>query len=268
MPFPAKGVTERMKVIACYKWVLDEADLKVDAKSRALLTDRAKYKISEYDRNAIECGVQLVEQVGGEVIALTAGTSNAKNSIKDALSRGPAQAVLVKDELMGQADSAVTAKVLAGAIRKIGAYDIIVCGEGSSDEYSQQVGIRLGQLLEIPVISFVNKVEMKNNVLRAERKLENGIEVVEVNLPAIITVLPDINEARIPSLKQILAASKKPVQELTVADCGLSNADLEPKVHRLSVLGAVMERKQVRIEGDVSEMVQQVANIIKKEVSC
>lgn len=257
-----------MKVIACYKWVLDEADLKVDAKSRALLTDRAKSKISEYDRNAIECGVQLTEQLGGEVIALTAGTANAKNSLKDALSRGPAQAVLVKDELMAQTDSSVTAKVLAGAVRKVGEYDLIICGEGSSDEYAQQVGIRLGQLLNIPIITFVNKVEVNEGVLRAERKLEEGIEVVEVRLPALITVLPDVNTPRIPSLKQILGAAKKPVQELTIADCGLSATDTQPKIRRQSVLAAVMERKQIRVQGDANEMVQQMVDVLKKEGVC
>lgn len=255
-----------MKVIACYKWVLDEADLKVDAKSRALLTDRAKSKISEYDRNAIECGVQLTEQVGGEVVALTAGTANAKNSLKDALSRGPAQAVWVKDELMSQADSSATSKILAGAVRKIGEFDLIVCGEGSSDEYAQQVGIRMGQLLDVPVVTFVNKVEVKDGILRAERKLEEGIEVVEVKLPALITVLPDINTPRIPSLKQILSAAKKPVQELSLADCGLSAID--SKVRRQSVLGAVMERKQIRVQGDVAEMVQQMVDVLKKDGLC
>lgn len=255
-----------MKVIACYKWVLDEADLKVDAKSRALLTDRAKNKISEYDRNAIECGVQLTEQVGGEVVALTAGTANAKNSLKDALSRGPAQAVWVKDESMSQADSSATAKILAGAVRKIGEYDLIVCGEGSSDEYAQQVGIRMGQLLDVPVVTFVNKVEVKDRVLRAERKLEEGIEVVEVKLPVLITVLPDVNTPRIPSLKQILAAAKKPAQELSLADCGVSA--IESKTNRKSVLGAVMERKQIRVQGEAAEMVQQMVDVLKKEGLC
>lgn len=257
-----------MKVIACYKWVLDEADLKVDAKSRALLTDRAKNKISEYDRNAIECGVQLTEQVGGEVVALTAGTANVKSSLKDALSRGPGQAALVADERMGSADSGVTAKVLAGAVRKLGDYDLIICGEGSSDEYAQQVGIRLGELLKLPVLTFVNKIEVKNGLLRAERKLEDGIEVVEVKLPALVTVLPDINTPRIPSLKQILAASKKPVRELSPEDCGLQAADFEPKVRRQSLLGTVMERKQIRVQGEVAEMVGQVTALLHKEGLC
>lgn len=257
-----------MKIITCYKWVLDEADLKIEPKSRALLTDRAKSKISEYDRNAIECGVTLVEELGGEVISLTAGTANTKNSLKDVLSRGPAQAVFVNDDRMSQADSTVTAKVLTAAIRQLEEYDLIICGEGSSDEYSQQVGIRVAALLGLPVITFVNKVEVKDSVLRAERKLEEGVEVLEVKLPALITVLPDINTPRIPSLKQILGASKKPVREVSIADLGLDNALMEPKVRRQNVLGTVMERKRVRIQGEIADVIGQILDILRKEGLC
>jgi len=257
-----------MKVITCYKWVIDEADLKVDPKSRALISDRAKNKISEYDRNAIECGVQLAEAQGGEVIALTAGTADVKGSLKDTLSRGPAQAVYVQDELMAKTDAAATAKVLAAAVKQIAEYDLIICGEGSSDEYSQQVGIRLAQNLGIPVITFVNKVQVEGSVLHAERKLDEGIEVVEVPLPALVTVLPDVNTPRIPSLKQILAASKKPVRELSMTDLGIDAASLEPKVQRQSVLGAVMERKRIRLEGETADIVAQTLDVLKKEGLC
>lgn len=254
-----------MRVITCYKWVLDEADLKIDPKSRALITERAKSKISEYDRNAIECGVQLVEAAGGEVIALTAGTPDTKSSLKDALSRGPAEVMFVNDPAMAQADTYVTAKVLAAAVKQINPYDLIVCGEGSSDGYSQQVGIRLAQLLGIPVITFVNKVEVNGNVLVAERKLDEGIEVVEVNLPALVTVLPDVNQPRIPSLKQILAAAKKPVKETNFQQLGVQAPDTQPKVVRKSVLGAVVERKRVRVEGDPENVATQALEILKKE---
>ena len=257
-----------MKIITCYKWVLDEADLRIDPRSRELITDRAKHKISEYDRNAIECGVQLVEEQGGEVIALTVGTEEAKNSLKDVLSKGPNQAVYVSDEIMGKVDSVATTKILTKAIQEIEDYDLIITGEGSSDGYSQQVGIRLAQYLGIPVVTFVNKILVDNGVLRVERKLDEGVEVVEVKLPAVVTVLPDINTPRIPSLKQILAAKKKPVKELSINDLGLDEAELEPKVRRQSVLGTVMERKQVRIQGDLEGIVAQTLDVLKKEGLC
>jgi electron transfer flavoprotein beta subunit len=254
-----------MKVIACYKWVLDEADLRIDPKSRGLITERAKSKISEYDRTALECGVQLAEAQGGDVIALTAGTAEAKKSLKDVLSRGPAEVFYVNDEAMAKTDPSVTAKVLAAAVRQIGEYDLIACGEGSSDGYSQQVGIRLAQNLGVPVITFVNKLEVDGRVFLAERKLDEGIEVVEVDLPAVVTVLPDLNVPRIPSLKQILAAAKKPVREVTLKDLGLEGAQITPKLVRREVLGTVMERKRIRVEGEAENIATQTLEILKNE---
>lgn len=257
-----------MRIITCFKWVLDERDLKIDPKSCALLTDRAKKKISEYDRNALECGVKLIEEHGGEVVALTAGTADAKNSLKDALSRGPSEAFFVKDEIMKEVDPGTSAKILAAAAQQIGAFDLIVCGIGSSDGYSQQVGIRLAQHLDIPVVTFVNKVSVVSGVLRAERKLDEGIEVVEVNLPAVITVLPDLNTPRIPSLKQILGAAKKPVKEVSIAELGMDSEALRSKVRRQNVQGAIMERKRIRFTGDADAIVAQAVDVLKKEGLC
>ncbi|KKM09963.1 hypothetical protein SY88_16060, partial [Clostridiales bacterium PH28_bin88] len=112
-------------IITCYKWVIDEADIKVDSRTRELQFDRVNYKISEYDRNAIEEATKICEEQGGEVTALTAGTEKAKASLKDALSRGPAKAIFVNDEALAQADAYVTANVLAKAVAKAGDYQLI-----------------------------------------------------------------------------------------------------------------------------------------------
>lgn len=257
-----------MKIISCYKWVLDEADLQIDPTSHSLLKERAKYKISEYDKNAIECGVQLVEDQGGEVIALTVGADQVKNSLKEALSRGPERAVYVKDPVMEQADSNVTAKILAAAVQHVKDIDLVICGEGSSDEYAQQVGPRIAQLLGLPVITFVNKVTISNGVLHAERKVDEGIEVVEASLPAVITVLPEINEPRIPSLKQILASKKKPVEELTTESLGIVETDRINKLCRKQVVGTVMERKNIKFQGEVQDIVSKTVDVLKREGFC
>ncbi|MFZ5816106.1 MAG: electron transfer flavoprotein subunit beta/FixA family protein, partial [Bacillota bacterium] len=189
-------------VITCYKWVLDEADIRVEGNG-ALNFERAGRKISEYDRNAIEAAVQIQEQKGGSVVAVSLGGPELKNSAKDALSRGPERAVLAIDPAFEGADSRLTALGLAEAVRAAGAFDLIICGEGSGDLYAQQVGPRLAALLGIPCVSFVNKLEVTETGIRAERKLEDGIEVVEAGFPVLVTVLPDLNRPRIPGLKQV-----------------------------------------------------------------
>lgn len=253
-------------VIVCYKWVLDEQDLKVNPSTLALDTSRAKYKISDYDRNAIEAAAQLVEKQGGSVTALTFGAPNAKQSLKDALSRGPEKAYWVGDKLAEQADAFVTANVLAAAVRKIGAYDLIICGEGAADTYAQQVGPRLAVLLGVPAITFVNEISVADGKVSAVRKLANCTETVTTPLPAVVTVLPEINKARIPSLKQVLGAAKKPMTELKLAELGLAEQDLTPKVVRKALKGFVMSRKNVIYkDGSPQEKVDKLVAALAKE---
>lgn len=257
------------RIVACYKWVADEADIRVEGKERALNFDRVKYKISEYDRNALEAGAIFNEQNGCQFLAVTSG-ANIEASLKDVLSRGPESISYVNDSVLIDADSAVTSKVLAGLIKKIGQVDLIICGEGSSDGYSQQVGPRLAALLGYASVTFVNKLELTEKGIRAERKLEDGVEVVEVTGPAVVTVLPDINKPRIPSLKQILAAKKKTAEKVELTDLGLDALACTSKQTTLSVSGTVMKRKNVRINSDgisIKEATQKLIQQLKADGS-
>ncbi len=232
------------KLLVCYKWVLDEQDIKI-AGDLSLDTGRAKYKISDYDKNAIEEGALLAEKHGASVEALTFGTAAAKQSLKDALSRGLDKVYWIGDAAGEQADAFVTANVLAAAIKKIGQYDLILCGEGSSDSYSQQTAPRVAALLGIPAITFVQKLDIADGKVVATRKLGDCIEEITVTGPAIVSVLPEINKPRIPGLKQVMAAAKKPSEEVKISDLGLEAGELSPKVRALSVKGYVMDRKKV-----------------------
>ncbi|MCE5336432.1 MAG: hypothetical protein LLG06_17780, partial [Desulfobacteraceae bacterium] len=129
-----------LKIIACFKWVIDDADIRVDAGSRKLILDRAGYKISVYDRNAIEEAVLLQERHGGSVTAATVAAPAAKPCLKDALSRGPDSALFVNAPSFADLEPSQTAEILARAIKSQGDYDLILCGEGSGDLYAQQVG--------------------------------------------------------------------------------------------------------------------------------
>jgi len=234
-----------MKVLACYKWTLDEQDIKINADSHALDVSRAKYKISDYDKNAIEEITLLQESLGAATEVLSFGTAAVKQSLKDVLSRGPEQAYYVADAAAEKADAYVTANVLAAAIRQKGPYDLVVCGEGSSDDYNQQVAPRLAALLGLPCITYVQQLKVEGGTVRAVRKLSDCTEVATVTGPAVISVLPEINKPRIPSLKQVLGAAKKPSTELKLAELGLAAEKLEPKVARVSLKGFVMSRKNV-----------------------
>lgn len=253
-------------IIACYKWVLGEQDIKINPGNLALDTSRAKCKISEYDRNAIEEAVVQAEKCGAAVACLTFGDSSAKQSLKDALSRGPEKAYWVNDNAAQTADGFVTANVLAAALRKIGEYDVIICGEGSADAYGQQVGPRIATLLVIPVITFVSEMKIEGNKVIATRKIGDCTEVATAEFPVVVTVLPEINKPRIPSLKQVLGAAKKPVTEWKTADLGVSAEELKPANKVKGIKGFVMSRKNMLYkEGTPAEKVSNLVASLAKE---
>jgi electron transfer flavoprotein beta subunit len=258
-----------MKILICYKWVLDEQDIKINRENQSLDSSKAKYRISEYDKNAIEEGMKLIEKHGGSLEAITFGTTGVKQSHKDCLSRGPDKVYSIGDPLAEKADASVIANVLAAAIKKIGPFDLIICGEGSADAYNQQVAPRISKRLNIPGITFVNKVEVAGDKVRATRKLGDCTEVVSTSGPAVISVMPEINKPRIPSLKQVLAAAKKPVQELLIMDLGLAEHEITPKVIRMSIQGFVMNRKNVIYkETNYVDSVKQLVTNLSKEGIC
>ncbi len=250
-------------IIACFKWVVDEAYIRRGS-SGELDFSSVDYKISDYDRNAIEEAVRLKETLGGTAIAVTVGIPAASKGVKDALSRGTDQAWFAADDTFGHLDSSQTAATLAEIIRaRVGRYDLIVCGEGSGDLYAQQVGPRLAENLGIPCISFVQKAAIEKNMLIADRKIEEGIEVIAAPLPALVTVLPDINSPRIPGVRDTLMAGKKPAVTIrkdelpTVGDALLQTIDLA---------ASRMERDCERFGTDASEISRFVDSLRKKAV--
>lgn len=250
------------KIIACYKWVADEADIKINP-DLSVDTQKAKGKISDYDKNAIEAAVEAAGQIGGQAVTLTFGNAGTKPSLKDALSRGPEEAYWIKAAEADQADGAVTARALAAGIQKIGDFSLIICAEGASDTYARQTAPRIGAILNLPVISSVIKMSFNGNSLTAVRKLEDSLETVKVELPAVVAVLPEANNPTIPGLKAVMAAGKKPVTEYAAADLGI---DFKPRSQVNAVKGYVMNRKNIIFNaGEAADQVKELAAALRKE---
>jgi electron transfer flavoprotein beta subunit len=265
MKITHRGV--KVNVIVCYKMAPDAEDIQVNPDGTISL-DMAEWKISQYDRQAIEIGVQIIEACGGKVSALSVGSQKLNNSKfkKDILSRGPDELHLVMDDRLDNADSHYTAQVLAATIREMGDFDLILCGEGSADLYAQQVGIQLGELLGVPVTNAVSKIEVMDGPnLQIERNLEDEIEVLKISLPVVLAVTPDIAEPRVASMKMILAAGKKPVTEW-----GLDNlSELEIAGNTRNVLNTLapkkVDRKGILFKGSAAEVTQQLVTALSKE---
>ena len=252
-----------MNIIVCFKVVPEEQDITVNA-DRSLSTAKAEPKISTYDLNALEAAVQLASETGGKVTALSIGGSMLENGKvrKDVLSRGADALSIVIDPSLDNLLPYETAQVLKAALSKLD-YDVVLCGEGSADLYAQQVGVLLGEMLGVPALNAVSKVSHAGGKLEVERSLEDEVEVLEVTLPAVISVTSDINVPKIPSMKNILAAGKKPVQVMTLQDLGVTG--LESSVVMEEMLAPERTaRKKVIIEGDSAEAVAEFAGYLSK----
>lgn len=200
-----------MKIVACYKLVPEDRDISVNP-DLTLDLSNATWKVGDYDLTAIEMAMRIGEsQEDSGVVLLTYGNDVVTDQKlkKGVYARGPHMGYAVRDAAASQADSFAAASVLAAAINKIGDVDLVVCGEGSGDIYSQQVGPLLGALLNRPVVNAVKEVSAEGGKLVAKRDLEDAVEVVEVALPALISTTSEACKPRIPGMKDILAAGKK-----------------------------------------------------------
>ena len=254
-----------MKIIVCYKLVPEEQDIVVK-RDKTLDFTQAQWKVGQYDLNAVEAGAQLAEAASGEVVVLTVGGDIVDNSKlkKDILSRGPARTYGVKDEACAAADSYAIAQVLKAGVLNIGDADLVICGEGSGDIYAQQVGPMLGALLGWPTVNAVNKVTAADGKVIVERGLENDVEVLEVALPAVISVTADINVPRIPGMKEILASGKKPATIWSLADVEASAGSVTETVSILAP--EETERLQIVLEDACDEAIETLYNHLRKLV--
>ncbi len=251
-----------MRVLACYKWVYDERDLRIDAADLSLRCERAARKISDYDLNAIEAALQVKEAFGAEAWLLTVGGPAVEGSVKDALSRGADGALVVSDPALEGAGPLVTSQVIASVIRQVQAFDLVLFGEGASDDFAQQVGPRVAQLLDLPVITYAAELTVADGHVRARRRLENGDEEVQAPLPAVVCVTAAANRPRIPGMKQIIAAGKKPVTRLPLDSLGLDLPALNGGRSTAVVRGNVQTRRRRRVEGEPAEAAAELLRLL------
>ncbi|MBU5406243.1 putative electron transfer flavoprotein FixA [Paraeggerthella hongkongensis] len=202
-----------MKIVAAFKVVPDDQDIQVSADG-SLDYSKAKGIVSTYDLNALEAAAQLAAaNDGSSVVAMTAGPASIDDSKlkKNVLARGVDELFMAADDAYANMDARATAEALAALVGKVGAFDLILCGDGSADNYAQQVDVQLAAKLGLPVVNGATKIEAQGSSLIVERTLEDVVETVEVPLPAVVSVSPDIALPRIPGMKDILAAGKKPM---------------------------------------------------------
>jgi electron transfer flavoprotein beta subunit len=211
-----------MNVAVCVKQIPDPASPgKLDPSTNTLVRE-GKLILDDSDAYGVEMALQLVDKAGGgEVILVSMVPNNEMSGLRTALAMGAHRAILVSDDALKGSDALGTAKVLAAAVKRAEP-DLIIAATESTDGYTGTLPVQLAELLKLPSITFAKKVEVADGVVRVDRQTEAGYDEVESPLPAVVTVTAGVVEPRYPSFKGIMAAKGKPVDQLTVADLGLT----------------------------------------------
>lgn len=207
-----------MRIVVCIKQVPDTSEVKINPETGTLIREGVPSIINPFDMHAIEAGLQIKERVGGKVTVITMGPPQAETALREALSMGADDAILLSDKAFAGSDTWATSYTLSKAIEKIGA-DIIICGKQAIDGDTAQVGPETAEFLDIPHISYVKKIEdISENSIRVYRMMDEGYDVVESSLPVLLTVVKELNEPRLPSLKGKMAAKKAEIKKWSHSD--------------------------------------------------
>jgi len=257
-----------MNIIVCIKQVPDTTNVKIDPKTNTLIREGVKSIVNPFDENAIEEAVRLKEAHGGKVTVITMGPAQATEALKSAIAMGADEGILISDRAFAGADTWATSYTLSQAIKKIGTFDLVLFGKQAIDGDTAQVGPGVAEFLDIPQVTFAIKIDLDGNKIKVKRQLEESAEIVETTLPAAVTVIKQINEPRLPSLKGQMRAKKAEIQMWT-AEAILADAE------NIGLKGSPTQVVRIftppprgnseMLEGDIDEISVKLFNKLKEQ---
>jgi electron transfer flavoprotein beta subunit len=254
-----------MNVLVCVKQIPDpNAPGKLDPQTKRLVREGVDLVLDPGDEHAVEAALQLVEKDSGDVTVISMGPAKAMEAIRRALAMGAHRGILVSDPGLENSDALSTARAIAAAT-KGQTYDLIICGTESTDGSSGAVPAQLAELLELPLLSFAKKLNVTDGKASIDRQTDDGYDVVESPLPAVVTVTGGINEARYPALRGIMQAKNKEVRQLTLTDLGLEGqAGKAALTQEVVEVAAAESRKAGEVVEDKGEGAKRIADFLKE----
>ena len=259
-----------MNIIVCIKQVPGTTDIKIDPDTNTLVREGVESIINPFDTYALEEGVRLRERCGGKVTVVSMGPPQADAALREAISLGADEAILLSDRAFAGSDTWATSYVLSKAIAKIADYDVVLCGRQTLDGDTGQVGPGLSEMLGIPFVAYVSKVEeIGEGVMRVQRMVEEGYENIEMNLPAVITVVKEINVPRVPSLRGTMKSKTAEIPVWTAADLGAEEdrAGLAGSPTRVvKVFFPKREHRSEMLQGSLEEQLDQLVERLEEIV--
>lgn len=211
-----------MKILVLVKQVPEIALIKVDEAANKVVLPDGPGVVNPQDEYAVEEGLRIKEQTGGECVVMSVGTDRTESALRNCLALGVDDAYLLTDGAFGGADQQALARILAAGVKKLGGVDLVLAGRQAVDSDASQVPAAVAGVLGWPQAMYVKKFEgIGDGSATVHRTTEDGYDVVEVKLPAVVSVVKEINEPRLPSLKGKMAAKKKQITKWTAADLGV-----------------------------------------------
>lgn len=219
-----------MNIVVLIKQVPEIALIKVDEAANQVVLPQGPGIVNPFDEYALEEGLRIKEKHGGTCVVITVGTDRAESALRDCLALGADDAYLLADDLFNGSDQQAIAKILAAGLKKIGSFDLVLAGKQAVDSDASQVPAAVAANLNLPQALFVKKFEsVAADKVTVFRTTEEGYDVIELTLPAVVSVVKEINEPRLPSLKGKMAAKKKTIIKWSAADLGLSGDGIGAK---------------------------------------
>jgi electron transfer flavoprotein beta subunit len=222
--FLNKGVDD-MKIVVCIKQVPDTNEVRIDPVTGTLIREGVPSIINPDDKNALEEALRLKDEMGAYVTVLTMGPPQAESALREALAMGADEAVLLTDRAFGGADTWATSLTLAKALEKIG-YDVIFAGRQAIDGDTAQVGPEMAEHLNIPQVTYVERVNIEGNELKVRRALEDGYETIKVGMPCLLTAIKELNKPRYMNMGGIFTCFKKEIKKMTADDLDIDKSEL------------------------------------------
>ncbi|MDH4161270.1 MAG: electron transfer flavoprotein subunit beta/FixA family protein [Nitrospirota bacterium] len=258
-----------MNIIVLVKQVPDTSEVKINRETNTLIRDGVPSIINPFDMFAIEEALRLREKHGGKVTALTMGPPQAAEALKEAVSLGVDDVVLLSDRAFAGADTWATSYALSMGIRKIGQYDLVIAGKQAIDGDTAQVGPETADMLGIPFIAYIRKIEkVENDTMVVERMMDEGYDVVETSLPCLITVVKEINQPRVPSLKGKMKAKSLKVTAWSAKDVNADENKLGLKgspTQVVRIFPPAPRGGREMLSGSVADQVAAVAKKLKEQ---
>jgi electron transfer flavoprotein beta subunit len=254
-----------MNIVVCIKQVPDTTIVKIDPKTNTLIREGVPSIINPEDKNALEQALVLKENCGAHVTVVSMGPPQAKNALREALAMGADEAVLLTDRAFGGADTLATSKTIAGAIKAIGNYDIILAGRQAIDGDTAQVAPELAEHLGIPQVTYVQDVKVEGDYLLVNRALEDGYEIIKVKMPVVLTAIKELNVPRYMDARMIFASSDDDIKIMTSDDVDLDKSELGLSGSPTKVMKSMT--KEAKGQGEVVNLpVQEAASYLLKKL--